>query len=177
MPATSLSYGYTIICMSSGIFDLLCHVVLSLLYSITALLPILYCSFIKFYGNEPPYLQLRFLKSFHDALVFQGEDILWQVAELDTIIHHMYTSICPSPTVQHLFTSSATQHITMYPDSMPITPTRLCRRRHSHQHSVGRPYPLPFTPARTPDEEHRNSIIEWVNNLHFKQYNKMTTNN
>ena len=42
----------------------------------------------------------------------------------------------------------------------------------SRQRSIGRPYPIPFSPPRTPEEVRRNNIIEWLNDIRLRNTNQ-----
>jgi hypothetical protein len=116
-------------------------------------------------------IQLRKLRVQQSVLTAQRDLIQHQLdsttVTIDSIVErtarHHTTQIHSSSNAS---ASSDQQQIPLLPlsDSTPQQST--VRRRCSRWHyKVGEPYPLPYTPPRTPEEQRRNNIIAWVNEL------------
>ncbi len=123
---------------STLLLDFLCDLILSLLNTITStFLTVLRLSH-QFQSNEPSHQRLTRLQATRSALVIQQEILSRQIASIDELINRF------------------NQHNT------PPCPRS---RFHTRQPSIGIPYPIPYTPPRTPEEERKNNIIAWVNKL------------
>jgi hypothetical protein len=125
--------------------------------------------------------QLICLRAQRSALIAQRDLIQHQIADLDASINVIIqlsdsnqTSnalISPQLSRPHLSSPSSTPtHQTQH--HTPTTPQRRRTRSTTHPTSTGKPYPIPYLPPRTPEEERRNNIISWVNELRARNHNK-----
>jgi hypothetical protein len=156
------------------IFDLLCSIILSLSSIITTVF-----SRLQHYTRQQPFdispsTPLPRLQEAHSALLLQQADLSRRITELELLITSLTQSASPAsaPTQNITTTLTSPSLIPSIPSIENVTPQRHLRRRTRHS-SVGRPYPLPFTPPRTPEEVRRNNIIEWINDLraiHMEQH-------
>jgi hypothetical protein len=109
--------------------------------------------------------QIIQLQAEHAALVTHQEILSRQIADKDASIHHLQVASTISPTETNIPPSTVTNtFINFTSQNLRNTPPHP-RTRSSRSSSIGVPYPPPFTPPRTPDEERRNSIIAWVNEI------------
>jgi hypothetical protein len=100
-------------------------------------------------------IQLSHLKAQQSALLLHRDMLQRRINEIEASITQLTTpKSSASPTVQ-----SPT------PSPSQSTPMRRPRRQTSTTSSIGIPYPLPYTPPRTPEEQRRNYIIIWVNEM------------
>jgi hypothetical protein len=81
--------------------------------------------------------------------------------------------------IQHIQASHTTSVSSTIPDSSPVVsfpniipspnlqrkPIRRRLSTNNRQIRADEPYPLPYRPPRTPDEERKNRIVTWVNEL------------
>jgi hypothetical protein len=121
--------------------------------------------------------QLQKLQAKRSTLLAQCDSLQQQIAHLDasiTCINRLSTSISlTSPESQEQvtnFSAMSTQRISSIPPNSTNfppqhTPQRRNYRPNTCRSFIGEPYPLPFTPPRTPEEKCRNNIIIWVNEL------------
>jgi hypothetical protein len=123
--------------------------------------------------------QLICLRAKRSALIAQWDLIQHQIADLDASINviiqlsdsNQTSNALSSPQLSrpHLSPPSSTPtHQTQHPT--PTTPQWTCST--THPTSTGKPYPIPYLPPCTPEEERRNNIIIWVNELRARNYNK-----
>jgi hypothetical protein len=106
------------------------------------------------------------LQEAHSALLFQRADLSRQISEIELLINSITQSSSPAPVpAQDTITIPTSSSLIPSPPSTENdTPQRRIRRR-IRRSGIGRPYPLPFTPPRTPEEIRRNNIVEWINDL------------
>jgi hypothetical protein len=117
--------------------------------------------------------QLLLLQETRSALLLQQEEISRQLVVIYASIKkltqlHLNHQNDPSRSINPVISSS----VSAQPESTNITPVRRRRRRTTQQLSGCVPYPLPFQPPRTPDEERRNNIVAWINDLRQQQYSQ-----
>ncbi len=103
------------------------------------------------------------------CMLLQQEELSHQIAEIEATIQRLTQSVSNTqnminPTSYSNILSSASPQLIL----TNITPLR--QRR--WQTSIGEPYPLPFRPPRTPEVEHHNNIITWINELWLQNYSK-----
>jgi hypothetical protein len=113
------------------------------------------------------------LKNERNALIHQRDQITNQLEAIDTSIQQLSAE---SNTIITTFDqrldssySSPRRAVVVSPTERPPRPTQRTRQRLT---SIGVPYPLPFTPPRTPEEERRNRVVAWVNELRLQNCTK-----
>ena len=131
-----------------SLINLLYDIVLFLLSTIITILSALQRSLQHSRVTVPLPQQLIHLQADRSALVRQQEELSHQIAVLDALIHSLQRS---SPSIQIL--------------PQQISPPRSRGQTTTRHSRIGTPYPLPFNPPPTPEEERRNRIIAWVNDL------------
>lgn len=110
--------------------------------------------------------QLVRLQAARSALLIQSADIAKRLDDIDVAIQQLNQEQLHSST-ETLTTSHTIERNTNQLNQSQIqsTPPRVRSRRQNRPSSIGRPYPLPYNPPRTPEEVRRNNIIAWVNDL------------
>lgn len=138
------------------ILDLICLLILSFINITITILSAIHRSFQDLQTSEPSHQRLIRLQGVRLALVRQQETITrW----LDEINQYIQRDLIQSPSLTNQpenLTSSTPRH----------TRVQTRQRRSAQSSTIGNPYPLPYTPPRTPEEVRRNNIIEWINDLH-----------
>ena len=105
------------------------------------------------------------LQATRSVLLQQQANLSRHIADIDAAIVSLQQ---PSIPIQQVLTqqSSVVANPHMTPHSVQhSTPPRHRRRTIQRPSSIGKPYPLPYTPPPTPEEERRNNIIAWINDL------------
>jgi hypothetical protein len=108
------------------------------------------------------------LQATRSVLLQQQADLSRRVADIDAAIASIQRSSNP---IQQELTqqSSAVANLYTTPSSVQhSTPPRHRRRTVQRPSSIGKPYPLPYNPPRTPEEERRNNIVAWINDLRLQ---------
>jgi hypothetical protein len=114
--------------------------------------------------------QCHRLQAERQALLVQRDYISRQIAKLDELLQST--------------TSQTNSVATTEPENLPATPSPSIPSQHnasqrstpprSGPHNrrrpvrIGQPYPIPYTPPRTPEEERRNNVIAWLNDLRLQ---------
>jgi hypothetical protein len=147
-------------------FDYLCNIVIIILTSIANALIIIKNFLRRFQLPETPDQQLVRYQTRRSELLAQRDEISRQITDLDIAIQDIHRSVSSEQRAlpQRTFTSLSPIRTSGHGISHNTTPRSERRPRIRHP-SIGIPYPLPFNPPRTPEEERRNSIIVWVNEL------------
>jgi hypothetical protein len=105
------------------------------------------------------------LQATRSVLLQQHADLSWRIADIDAAIASIHQS---SNHIQQDFTQQSpvvANPRTMSHSAQHSTPPRHRQRTIQRPSSIGKPYPLPYTPPPTPEEERRNNIIAWINDL------------
>jgi hypothetical protein len=158
--------------MSTNRFDLLCNLINLIITTITTIL-----SELQNYTRNRPltgsrHTQLTRLQAEHSALLLQWDNLSQQIADLEALMHTAgHTFVPTTPLQQTASDPSSLSFPTLQNPQTRTTPPRTPTRHCTHRSSIGRPYPLPYSPPRTPDEARRNRIVEWVNELRLKNSN------
>ncbi len=103
-------------------------------------------------------------------MLVQRDYISRQIGQLDELLQSM--------------TSTPNSVVTAETETLPATPSpSITLQRNASQRStplrsgvhnrnrsirIGQPYPIPYTPPRTPEEERRNNMIAWLNDLRLQ---------
>ncbi len=114
--------------------------------------------------------QCHRLQAERQALLAQRDYISRQIAQLDELLRST--------------TGTPNSVITAETETLPVTPSpSIPLQRNASQRStpprsgvhnrnrslrIGQPYPIPYTPPRTPEEERRNNVIAWLNDLRLQ---------
>jgi hypothetical protein len=146
--------------------DLLCSIILSLSSIITTVFSRLQKYIKQQTFDVSPNISLTRLQEAHSALLLQRADLSRQISEIELLINSIIQSPSPAPEPAQETNTIPTSLslIPATPTTENNTPQRHIRRR-SRRSGIGRPYPLPFTPPRTPEEVRRNNIVECINDL------------
>jgi hypothetical protein len=115
--------------------------------------------------------KVAYLRALRSSLLRQQEIIVRQLAGIDTILTEQTQLTSSARTV--LNCDERTPSTSLSEDqqqSQLVTPTRIRQRTGNRQSSIFIPYPLPYTPPRTPEEERRNNITIWINELRAQNY-------
>ncbi len=143
--------------MLTTIIDLLCDIVIFIPTTITNTILTLKNSLRHSPTNESLHSYVFHLQTERSALLVQRDNISRQLAALDASIQSILRSTpleLSDPPQSHPVDSQLS-------NTTPPPRHRISNR--THQVGIGILYPLPFTPARTPETARRNSIIAWVN--------------
>lgn len=116
--------------------------------------------------------RLHRLQRERSELVIQRETLPLQITNIESSIQNIQKEIIDNrntdrtpprdtPDQRDLATAS----------SRPLHPINRFRPR-GRRSTVVRPYPIPYTPPRTPDEERRNRVVEWLNELRLRQHDR-----
>ncbi len=148
------------------LFDLLCSIILVLSSVITTVFSRLQNYIRQQTFNISSSISLPRLQEAHSALLLQQDELSQQNTELELLINSITQSLSS--------TLAPTQNTTTTPTPSSLIPSLISTDTNTPQRSlwhrircssIGRPYPLPFTPPRTPEELRRNNIVEWINDL------------
>jgi hypothetical protein len=116
-------------------------------------------------------IQLRKLRVQQSVLIAQRDLLQQQIDSITVSIDSIIASTESPSTSQVVPISSAPipsdhQQLPQLPPSTSTPQQSTARRRIARRHyKVGEPYPLPYTPPKTPEEQRRNNIVAWINEL------------
>jgi hypothetical protein len=152
------------------IFDLLCDIITFLLNCIINIISRLRYLCRRYYSTALSSYQCHRLQAERQALLIQRDYISRQIAQINELLH---STTSPSNSV-----------VTAEIENLPVTPSpSITLQRNASQRStpprsgvhhrhrsvrIGHPYPIPYTPPRTPEEERRNNVIAWLNELRLQ---------
>ncbi len=157
--------------MLTKVLCLLCDIFIFLIAFLNATLSGIYRLLQDIYHRYSSGHKITYLRAKHASLLRQQEIIVSQLADIDSAIIEQTQSTSLVSTVLHREDNTPpTSSSEDQPQAPLVAPTRILRRIINRQSSVGVPYPLPYTPPRTPEEEHRNNIIIWINELCAQNY-------
>ncbi len=139
---------------STILLDLLCNFILVILNACITLLFAIFCSLQSLQSTDSSNRQHLRLQASRSLLVLQQEEISRWLEEIDTSIRNSEQQSDIRP-----------QSIISPSTSPQTTPIRSRQRTFRQLSSIGRPYPLPFNPPRTPEEVRRNNIVAWLNDI------------
>jgi hypothetical protein len=147
-------------------FDYLCNIVIIIISSIANTLILIKNYLRRFQLPETLDQQIIRYQTRRSELLAQRDEISRQLTDIDNAIQnlHRLASTEQRATPQRTSTYLSPIRTSSHRSSQTTTPNSARRPRIRHS-SIGIPYPLPFNPPRTPEEERRNSIIIWVNEL------------
>ena len=151
---------------STLLLDLLRDLIVFLLNTITTLVSAIHHSERQLKQGETIQEERARLQVARSALVLQQADITRRIDDIDVAIQQLnqrYSAVQsdpPPPSNTPLQQSTNLQSV-----PTPSTPPNVRSRIQHRVSSIGRPYPLPYTPPRTPEEQRRNNIINWVNEM------------
>jgi hypothetical protein len=149
--------------MLTKIFRILCDIVIFLIAFIIATLSGVYRLLQDIYHHYSSRHKITYLRAIRASLLRQQEIIISQLANIDAAIIEQTQSTSLAITElnweDNMPSTSSSEDQTQAPQFIP---TRIRRR---------------YTPLRTPEEEHRNNIIVWVNELRAKTTSKMELQN
>jgi hypothetical protein len=152
------------------IFDLLCTLITFLLNSIINILFRLRYLCRQCYSSELSPYQRQRLQAERQALLVQRNCILHQITQLDELLQSgtsPSTSIV-TPDIQTLPSNSSPSIPSSRNTLQRSTPPRRGVNNRQRSVRIGQPYPIPYTPPRTPEEERRNNVIAWLNVLRLQ---------
>lgn len=119
-------------------------------------------------SSNKPFNQTAHLQETRTALILQQEEISRRIAEIEDQIQSLTKSTtqdqaknCPTTITDSPLTQT----------NQPIESITTPIRRRRRPTSIGKPYPLPFIPPRTPEEERRNNVISWINDIRRLHHN------
>lgn len=137
----------TFFCMIIFVIDLLRSLLLITSAIVNAFLSALQQTFRYITTSDSSIaMQTAYLQEQRAVLLIRQDSIARQLAVLDEQIHQL----------------------TVHQDDIPVSPRTPPRSKLPKQSSIGQPYPLLYIPARTPEEQRRNDIISWVNDLRVR---------
>jgi hypothetical protein len=155
--------------MISTSFELSCDIELLVLTILILVLFMVYISSKRVLHRKSTSEKLIHLTEVRTALLLQQDSIQKQIENIDIVIQQLSSESLP-----------VNSTVSQTPESIPLTsenhtavsPPRpqsqtILRRRPRHTR-IGEPYPLPFNPPRTPEEERQNSVTVWINELRLK---------
>jgi hypothetical protein len=169
----SPSYALTIFCMITLLLLLLCAII-SFLINTQSQLSLAIHHLLQFLlSDKPRNQQNNWLHATHTALLTHRDIISRQIEATDTLLQsllaltnqHQRPQNTNSPLRGQQQLHSQLAHVTNASPRRPFNNT-------SRQRSIGRPYLIPFSPPRTPEEVQRNNIIEWLNNIRSRNTNQ-----
>jgi hypothetical protein len=116
----------------------------------------------------------RHLQAACATLLRHKDELSRRIEEIDIAIHNLQES--PTTSISRLPTEAS--KAVLSPESTRLqtlqrTPIRIRTTNNNRQSRANDPYPLPYCPPRTPDEERKNRIVAWVNELRTK--NKLSS--
>jgi hypothetical protein len=124
--------------------------------------------------NTPPTeslsIRLQRLQNERSELIIQRENLSIKITDIESSIKDIQLSIADTRNIART-PSRDTLH-QRGPDtasSSSLHPVSRLRPR-ARRSTVGIPYPTPYTPPRTPEEERRNRVVEWLNELRLQRH-------
>ena len=155
--------------MTSTPFALPCDIVIFVLTILILVLFTLYIVVKRVTFRTSTSEKLLHFTEARAAFILQQNNIQKQIDDIDILIQQFSPS---SPSVNSTVSQtpetiplSSTNHPAVSP---PRPPSRSTLRRRPRHARIGEPYPLPFNPPRTPEEERQNSVTVWINELRLK---------
>ena len=148
------------------LLDVLSDLILFLLNTSTTILLSLYRSTDTTTNRNQSSQNIVHLHVARSVLLLQKDAIQRRIEAIDESIKLFHQLSNTQDSAETTAQSAAVlQHETSHLPVEQRTPPRNRTRSNTRYTNIGKPYPLPYTPPRTPDEERRNRIIEWVNDL------------
>jgi hypothetical protein len=154
------------------LLNYICAFILFFINTLTLLFELFCClaHHLKTRASAVP--SLTKLQATRSELLQQQVALSQRLADIDTVIaSFQQSSIQPQQDLTQQNPAVASPHTTTTHLARHSTPPRQRRRTSTKPSSIGKPYPLPYTPPRTPEEERRNNIIAWINDLRQQNIN------
>jgi hypothetical protein len=152
---------------SSSLSNIAFDFVIFLLNTLTNLL---FTYYRHYSANSLPYDNVNqhysHLQAARETLLHHKDELSRRIEEIDSAIKHIQEFPVTSFSSTTQDSSPSVPLSTTIPSPiLQQTPPRT-RISHNNRHlSAVKPYPLPYCPPRTPDEERKNRIVTWVNEL------------
>jgi hypothetical protein len=152
---------------SSSLSNIAFDFVIFLLNTLTNLLFAYHCHYsANSLPNNTMTQHHSLLQAARATLLRHKDELSRRIEEIDIVIQHLQathrTSV--SSTTPDSYPSVSLQNNIPSPN-LQRTPIRNRISNNIRQFRADEPYPLPYRPPRTPDEERKNRIATWVNKL------------